>query len=344
MNECVRPDWFDPAMQRLLDRQSLDASFMSRIFRQLKSGQVDDVYASTFLIALRSKGESGSDLAAAAQVLRDEMTSIDPKGHAVVDTCGTGGDDSGTFNISTAAALLACAAGASVVKHGNRAVSSKTGSADVLKSLGFKIEAGLEWSQRCLDHHQFAFCYAPHVHPTLAAIARLRKKLGLRTIFNLVGPLANPAKAPFQVIGVGRAGMLDPIAEAIAILGTTQSVIVHGQDGLDEVTLSGPTDVRIVRGSTIRSDVWTPESFGLENAMISEIQARDTAESVSIIQKIFAGENGPATRFVMANAATALWVCGKVKTLREGVELAQSMMHRVNGLVMKLVGEDAHAA
>ena len=309
-------------MALLFSHRNLDAEMMTAACRDLVCGKVEPVLASAFLAALRSKGESAEEIASAVAVLRETMVHL-PCDGPVVDTCGTGGDDAGTFNISTAAALVTCACGVRVVKHGNRAVSGKTGSADVLMELGVPIESGVEWARDCLKRIGFAFCFAPHFHPGMANVAALRKMLGLRTIFNLLGPLSNPANASFQLIGVGKAELLDPISHAIAKLGTKRSVVVHGSDGLDEVTLSGPTSIRIVENDTVRSEKWTPEQFDLEPATIDSIRAGSATESATMIKRVLNGERTPAYRFVLANAAATLWTVGIVETLPEAVNRAE---------------------
>jgi anthranilate phosphoribosyltransferase len=244
----------------------------------------------------------------------------------VLDTCGTGGDESGTFNISTAAALVAAGAGVPVVKHGNRAVSSKSGSADVLRELGVPVESGPEWAQKCLDRIGFAFCFAPHFHRGMAHVADLRRKLGVRTIFNLLGPLANPASAPYQLLGVGKPELLDPLAGALATLGTRQAVLVCSFDGLDEVSLAAPTMVRVVRGAEYESREWSPDEFGLAPVSPRAVKAANAGESAAIIRGLLNGADSPARRIVLANAAAALWAAESVQTLREGVEKAAAAL------------------
>ncbi|MGL6095003.1 MAG: anthranilate phosphoribosyltransferase, partial [Fimbriiglobus sp.] len=206
--ELPKPSWFPDLYPRLLAGADLDPGRVTEAFRDLLAGKVDDGLAGAFLTALRMKGETAAEIAAAAAALREQMTRLVPTSAPVVDTCGTGGDDSGTFNISTAAAFVAAGAGVPVVKHGNRAVSSKSGSADVLKELGVPIEAGPAWAQACLDRAGFAFCFAPQFHRGMAHVAKLRRQLGVRTIFNLLGPLANPADADYQLLGVGKPELL----------------------------------------------------------------------------------------------------------------------------------------
>jgi anthranilate phosphoribosyltransferase len=318
------PPWFGEVFQTLLSGQDLPAARVTETVRDLVAGRVDDARGAALLTALRIKGETAEEIAAAALVLREQMVQLVPVSGPVLDTCGTGGDESGTFNISSAAALVACGAGVPVVKHGNRAVSSHSGSADVLRELGVPIDSGPDWSQRCLDRIGFAFCFAPHFHRGMAHVAALRRKLGVRTIFNLLGPLANPAGAPYQLLGVGRPELLDPLAGALAELGTRKAVLVCSRDGLDEVSLSAPTMLRVVRGEEYEAREWDPAEFGLDPVPLSAIQARGAADSAAIIRAVLAGEDGPARRIVLANAAAALWAAEAVPTLREGVDRADA--------------------
>jgi anthranilate phosphoribosyltransferase len=267
------------------------------------------------------------------------MVRLVPVSGPVLDTCGTGGDDSGTFNISTAAALVAAGAGVPVVKHGNRAVSSRSGSADVLRELGVPVEGGCEWAQKSLDRIGFAFCFAPHFHGGMAHVAELRKKLGVRTIFNLLGPLANPASAPYQLLGVGKPELLDPLAGAIAELGTRRAVLVCSRDGLDEVSLAAPTMVRIVEGREYAAREWQPEEFGLAPVSLDAIRVSDPALSACIIRSVLDGADTPALRIVLANASAALWAAEAVKTLREGVETAEEAIKsgKARGVLEQLI-------
>lgn len=320
------PPWFAESFAELLAGRDLPAARVTEAVRDLVAGRVDEARAAAFLTALRMKGETAEEIAAAARVLREQMVRLVPVSGPVLDTCGTGGDDSGTFNISTAAALVACAAGVPVVKHGGRAVSSKSGSADVLRELGVPIEAGPEWAQKCLDRIGFAFCYAPHFHRGMAHVAELRRKLGVRTLFNLLGPLANPASAPYQLLGVGKPELLDPLAGAVAQLGIRQAVLVCSHDGLDEVSLAAPTEVRIVRGHEYESTQWHPRDFGLPGVSIAAIRATNAAESAAIIRSVISGVDSPARRIVLANTAAALWTAEAVRSLKEGVAKAEAAL------------------
>lgn len=320
------PSWFPDVFAGLLRGDDTDPALMTEAIRDLVAGKVDDARAAAFVTALRMKGETSGEVAAAALVLREQMVRLVPVSGPVLDTCGTGGDDSGTFNISTAAALVAAGAGVPVVKHGNRAVSSKSGSADVLRELGVPIENGPEWSQKCLDRVGFAFCFAPHFHGGMAHVAALRKKLGIRTIFNLLGPLANPASAPFQLLGVGKPELLDVLAGALSQLDVRQAVLVCSKDGLDEVSLSAPTTVRIVRGDEYESREWTPADFGLAPVPLDALKASGPAESAAIIRNMLNGEDSPARRIVLANAAAALWAAESVSSLKDGVARADESL------------------
>lgn len=322
--ELPAPAWFAELFPDLLARRDVPGGRMLEAVRDLVAGKVDEGRAAAFLTALRMKGESAEEVAAAAEVLREQMVRLVPVNGPVLDTCGTGGDDSGTFNISTAAAIVAAGAGIPVVKHGNRAVSSRSGSADVLRELGVPIENGAEWSQKCLDRIGFAFCFAPHFHRGMAHVGALRKKLGVRTIFNLLGPLANPADAPYQLLGVGKPELLDTLAGALAKLGTRQSVLVCSRDGMDEVSLASPTRVRLVRGNDYESREWTPAEFGLGEVKLDEVRADGPAESAAIIRTVLAGKDTPAKRLTLANAAAALWAAEAVPSLKDGVAKAEA--------------------
>jgi anthranilate phosphoribosyltransferase len=241
----------------------------------------------------------------------------------VLDTCGTGGDGAGTFNISTATALVVAGAGVPVVKHGNRSVSSRSGSADVLAALGVKIDGDAAYARRCLDESGFAFCFAPVFHPALKHVAALRRRLGVPTIFNCLGPLVNPAGARRQLLGVGRRELLDLMAGALAKLGTSYAIVVHSRDGLDEVSLAAPTEVRVVENDTVREAVWSPDDFGLGTGASGTLVVEDAAGSADVIKRVLAGDDTPATPIVLANAAAGLVAAGRVTSLREGVELAR---------------------
>jgi anthranilate phosphoribosyltransferase len=318
------PIWSPDILGGLLDRKDMPAAQARNVFDRLFDGGLGDVEAVGLLIALRMKGESVTELAAAARSLRARMVSLPTSGQAVLDTCGTGGDGAGAFNISTAVAFVIAGAGVPVVKHGNRAVSGRSGSSDVLRSLGVPIDSGPEWSARCLREIGLAFCFAPHFHPALIRLADLRRRLGVRTILNCLGPLANPAGAAYQLLGVGRPDLLDPLAGALAELGTRHALIVCGADGFDEISLWGSTLVRDVRPEHIISAEWKPADFGLEACRLEDVQAADATESAALISDVLNDKTGPARRIVIANAAAALLAAERVSTLRDGVALADA--------------------
>ena len=237
----------------LLAHRDLSEEQMRFAIQEIIAGRCGEAETAALLIALRMKGESPVELAAAASVLREQMVRLETSHEGILDTCGTGGDGLGTFNVSTATALVVAAAGVPVVKHGNRAVSSRSGSADVLTELGVAVEGGVAWARRCLETVGIAFCFAPHFHPALARVAPLRQRLRVPTLFNFLGPLVNPAGAVYQLLGTGRPELLDPLAGALARLGGRRAVLVCGCDGLDEVSLSATTLIRVVSKGVVQA-------------------------------------------------------------------------------------------
>ncbi len=278
---------------RLAAGENLTQAEMAATIGLVIEGRASEGEIALLLTALRAKGETVAEVAGAAEALRQHMTPIRTSRQNVLDTCGTGGDGSGTFNISTAAALVAAAAGVPVAKHGNRAITSRTGSADVLAALGVKIDTDVARVERCLDELGICFCFAPLLHQSMKHVAQVRKQLGVPTIFNLLGPLSNPARAQFQVLGVGKPHLRPLLAEALVLLGVERALVVHGQHGLDEVALSGPSEVTEVVGGTTREFRWTPESFGLPPAGSEALLVSGPAESAERIREILAGRRGP---------------------------------------------------
>ncbi len=312
--------WYAATLGALRERRDLGEAGMAGLMEGLLGGACGEDEMAALLDALRTKGETADELAGAAAVLRKHCRAL-VSSQEVLDTCGTGGDGLGTFNISTATALVVAGAGVRVVKHGNRAVSSASGSADVLAELGVGITADAERARRCLDEAGMAFCLAPLYHPAMRHVAAVRRRLG-RTVFNCLGPLANPAGAPYQLLGVGRPEWLDRMAGALARLGTRQTFLVHARDGLDEVSLAGPTLVRRVRGRDVTALEWTADDFGLEPCTLDELRVEGPAGSAAVIRGVLAGEGGPARRVVLANAAAALLAAERVRDLRAGVALS----------------------
>src|SRR5579875_502814 len=327
MKPLSAPWWFMPTLAALLERRDLAAMHMCQLMHGILDGACGEVETAALLVALHAKGETADELAAAAAVLREHCLPLAAGREDVLDTCGTGGDGSCTFNISTATALVAAAAGVPVVKHGNRAVSGRSGSADVLAVLGVRVEGDAQSARRCLQRAGMAFCLAPLFHPRLQHVGEVRRRLGVPTLFNCLGPLANPAGAAYQLLGVGRAEWLDRLAAALASLGTRHALLVCGRDGLDEVSLSGPTLVREVRGNTVAAAEWTPDDFGLAPCRLDELRVEGPQESAAVIRAVLQGEEGPARRMVLANAAAALMAAEKAASLPEGVAQA---MHAID--------------
>lgn len=310
------------AVHLLIARQDLPGSVMEQAMQVLMTGRADAAEAAAFLTALRMKGESPDELATAARVLRRHMEPLDIRNLPAVDTCGTGGDQTGTLNLSTAAAFVVAGCGVPVVKHGNRAVSSRSGSADVLTALGVRVDVPPAIALLCLEEGGMAFCFAPRYHPAMRHVARVRQALGFRTLFNLLGPLCNPAGVRYQLLGVGRPELLDLMANTLLRLGSGEAFVVHGSDGLDEVSLTGPTIVRWVRQSGLDHLIWAPEDFGLPRHSLEEIRVADAAESAARIRTVLAGQHGPDRDFVLANAAAVLVLVRAASDLRDAVARA----------------------
>jgi len=312
----------DAWIQRVEGGQDLAQEEMSAAIDQMMRGTWSDRQIAALLSALARKGESVDELVGAALAMRGHMTAIGTSRDTVVDTCGTGGDSSRTFNISTAAALVTAAAGVPVAKHGNRRVTSRTGSADVLAELGVNIEANLVCVEACLDELGICFCFAPLAHGSMQRVAEVRRALGTRTIFNLLGPLTNPAGATFQVLGTARPHWQPLLAESLRRLGTRRALVVHGEDGLDEVTLAGTTSVFEATPGGVRPLSWQPTDFGLERQDLTSLEVDGPESSAALIRSVLAGGSGAARDIVVANAAAALWTAGRAGSLRQCAALA----------------------
>ena len=305
------PDVTLDVLERVSAGEDLSREEMAATIGAIIEGRWAEDAIATLLLALREKGETVAEVAGAALAMRRQMTPIRSERTGLVDTCGTGGDGSGTFNISTAAALVTAAAGVPVAKHGNRAISSRSGSADVLLELGVHIEADVRQVEACLDRLGICFCFAPLLHGAMKHVAPVRKRLGVPTIFNMLGPLCNPAGAPFQLLGVGRSELRGMLAEALAMLGTRRAAVVRGRDGLDEVTLGEATDMTLVENGTTREFQWCPEDFGLDRAGSESMRVDDAGASAAVVRDILAGKPGAPRDVVVLNAAAAIWTAGK---------------------------------
>lgn len=311
------------AIALLLEREDLSAESMHEVMHAVMTGQTTPAQLGAFLVALRMKGETATELLAAAQVMRSLATRVEVNPEGLVDTCGTGGDASGSFNISTAAALVAAGGGARVAKHGNRSVSSRSGSADVLEALGVHLNLAPEDVARCIDEVGVGFLFAPAHHSAMRHAIGPRRELAVRTVFNVLGPLTNPAGAPNQVLGVFSGSWVRPLAEALQGLGSRHVMVVHGEEGLDEISICGPTRVAEVREGELTEYAIQPEDFGFPRASLASLQVEDSAASAERIRAVLGGEAGPARDIVCLNAGAALYVSGRASSLAQGVELAQ---------------------
>lgn len=325
-----------PLLDRLLARQDLETAQVEALVEAMLAGTLPPASTAAVLVALRAKGESVAEISAAARVMRRHAVPVEaPPGVAVVDTCGTGGDGTGTFNLSTAAALTAAAAGAVVAKHGNRSVSSLTGSADVLEALGVATDLEPQDLAELLRTLGVAFLFAPNHHAATRHVAVVRRELGVRTVFNLLGPLCNPAGASRQVLGVYDVTLVQPLAEVLRALGSERALVVHGAGGLDELALHGPTACAELRGGEVRTFVVHPAELGLSPAPLSALAGGEPIENAAILRAIFAGERSPRADAVALNAGAALWVADRASDLRAGVELAAQTL--ASGAVERLL-------
>lgn len=312
------------AINRLCDKREIFYDEMVDLMRQVMEGKVSPVQLSAILMGLHVKTESVSEIAAAASVMREFSTKVDASGvEHLVDTCGTGGDKAHTFNISTASAFVAAAAGAHVAKHGGRSVSSQSGSADVLEGLGVNLALTPQQVALSIREVGVGFMFAPSHHPAMKHAAPVRKELGMRTILNILGPLTNPAGAPNQVMGVFHADLVGIQARVLKMLGSRHVITVHGHDGLDEITLTGPTFVAELKHDFITEYTIEPKQFGFDVAPIEAIQVKDSAESKARVESVLANEPGPSRDVVILNAAAALYVSGVAPSLWDGVALAR---------------------
>ena len=315
------------AINRLCDKREIFYDEMVDLMRQVMEGKVPPVQFAAILMGLHVKTESVSEIAAAASVMREFSTKVDVSGlDHLVDTCGTGGDKAHTFNISTAAAFVAAAAGARVAKHGGRSVSSQSGSADVLEGLGVNLALTPQQVAQSIREVGVGFMFAPSHHPAMKHAAPVRKELGMRTILNILGPLTNPAGAPNQVMGVFHEDLVGIQARVLKMLGSRHVLTVHGHDGLDEITITGPTHVAELKHDFITEYVIEPKQFGFDVASLETIQVKDAAESKTRVEAVLANEAGPSRDVVILNAAAALYVSGVAPSLWDGVALARDAL------------------
>jgi anthranilate phosphoribosyltransferase len=346
------------ALHRIANHsQSLARAEAREVMAEVLAGNCTDAQIAALLAALRLKGETVEEIVGFAEAIRAAATAFPVSSaaddaaesgalyvsgtgrDALVDTSGTGGDASGTFNISTATAFVTAGAGVRVAKHGNRSISSKCGSADVMEALGVNIQLTPEHAAQCLREVGICFLYAPDLHPSMKQVQKVRRELRLRTMFNLLGPLTNPAHASGQVVGVYALDMVEKLAEALSMLGLHGAIVVHGLDGLDEITITGPTRVAEAREGTVRTYEVDPEEFGMKRATLADIAGGDAAENAAIVREVLSGKKSPRRDVVLLNAAAALVAAGRVDHLADGVPLAAQSIDSgaANGKLAALV-------
>lgn len=315
-------------LEQLLQGESLDTAQATALMEGWLSEQIEPVLTGALLAALRAKGLNGEELAAMARVLRAEAPLPCPRPDLpLVDTCGTGGDGANTFNISTAVAFTAAACGAHVAKHGNRSASGKVGSADVLEAVGLNLQAPTDAVVKVLPETGVTFLFAPGWHPALVGLAPLRRSLGIRTVFNLLGPLVNPLQPDFQVLGVGAAPLLDPMAEALCRLGLRRGVVVFGHGGLDEASLSGPSELRLIRDGAVSTERLDPAAIGLQLAPLEALVGGDLQANAAILEAVLQGRGSPAQRDVVAlNTALVIWAAGLSASVESALPMALAVL------------------
>jgi anthranilate phosphoribosyltransferase len=311
------------AIKSVMQRQDLSSEDMIDVMQQIMSGQATSAQIGGFLVGLQMKGETITEIAAAAKVMRSLATPVEITGDHIVDTCGTGGDGASTFNVSTASAFVVAAAGAKVAKHGNRSITSSSGSADVLEAAGINLDITPLQVKHCIDNFGVGFMFAQKHHGAMKYATGPRNEMGVRTIFNLLGPLTNPAQAKRQVLGVYDRQWVEPMAHVLKALGSEHVLIVHAEDGLDEISIGSKSYIAELKNGEVSCYTVCPEDFGLQRHEISVLAVANAHESLSIIKDIFAGKAGPARDIVVLNAGAAIYAADLTSTLAEGVQLAQ---------------------
>ncbi|SFH55533.1 anthranilate phosphoribosyltransferase [Tindallia magadiensis] len=308
-----------PMIEKLMSNQSLTSEEMIESMEAIMDGNVNEIQMAAFLTALRHKGESVNELVAAAKTMRNRAKTLPYSCVEAVDTCGTGGDGGKTFNVSTASAIVAAAGGAKVLKHGNRSVSSNSGSADVLEVMGINIHQEPDEAMGKLHRHGMAFLYAPDYHASMKNVANVRKTLGFRSIFNLLGPLANPGSVKYQVMGVYSESLVRRMAETLKALGTTHAMVVHGSDGMDELTVTGDSYVCEIKDGKLQEYRIKPQELGLELVDPKELEGKGAKENAAIILSVLQGKRNGNRSIVILNAGAVLYVAGVARNMQEGV-------------------------
>jgi anthranilate phosphoribosyltransferase len=320
------PHLIQRAIQIVIEGQHLSRELARDVMVEIMEGIATPAQIGGLLTALRMKGEALEEIIGFAEIMREKSTKVESSNQSLLDTCGTGGDGAHTFNISTTTAIVAAAGGIRVAKHGNRAMSSKSGSADVLEALGVQIMLNAEQTRLCLERTGICFMFAQNHHPSMKYVAAPRRELGFRTIFNLLGPLTNPANADCQVLGIFDRTKTELMAKALKALGIKRAMVVASEDGLDEISISAPTIVTELHHHQLTSHSISPDLLGIRSHALSEIKGGDAHLNAEIIRSIFAGEKGAYRDVVLANASACFYVAGRCDTLQEGVKLAARMI------------------
>ena len=329
------------AIKTVISGQNLDQQDMTRVMQLIMTGECTPAQIGGFLVGLRMKGESVEEITAAAKVMRELSTRVTVDAKHLVDTCGTGGDASGSFNISTASAIVAAAAGAQVAKHGNRSVSSKSGSADVLEAAGVNLDIDPQQVGACIEEVGVGFMFAQKHHSAMRHAIGPRKEMAVRTIFNVLGPLTNPAGAPNQVIGVFSGDLVEPLAQVLKQLGSRHVMVVHAEDGMDEISISSKTSVAELKNGEVNCYSISPADFDVEVADSSALRVDSVEQSLAMIQSVLANNAGPALDIVVMNAGAAIYVSGVAGSLEEGMQKARSAIAeaKASGVLANLVAK-----
>lgn len=310
------------ALSKIVSRRDLTLAEAREVMREIMRGEATQAQIGAFLTALRMKGETVDEIAGCAQAMRESAIAVKPKRNQLVDTCGTGGDGSGTFNISTTVAFIAAGAGLAVAKHGNRSVSSRCGSADLLQALGVNLELTPEQVARCIDEVGIGFLFAPKLHPAMKYALVPRQEIGLRTIFNILGPLSNPAQAKRQLLGVYHSDLTELMAEVLLVLGAEHAIVVHGADGLDELSVTGQNKISRLRNGYIETYYLDPQDLGLPRAKLSDLAGGSIEDNAAITRALLAGGNGPKRDVILLNTAAVLIAGGKASSFSDGLKLS----------------------
>ncbi len=318
------------AIEKLVNRVSLSESETTEVMNQIMTGEATPLQVASFLTALRMKGETVEEITGAARVMREKAHRVKVGTKTVLDTCGTGGDQKGTFNISTTTAFVVAGAGVNVAKHGNRSVSSQSGSADVLGALGVKVDAPKERVEECIVKIGIAFLFAPLLHEAMKYAVQPRRDIGIRTVFNLLGPLTNPAMATHQLIGLYSGDLVSTIAHVLKNLGSVRAMVVYGLEGLDEISLCGPTKVAELRDGQVKEFALEPEALGLKRCRLEELRGGTPDESAIVVRNVLEGGKGASRDVVLLNSGAALYVSGVAASIQDGIEIARQSIDSGN--------------